>query len=97
MALGVVEMFDTATVEEIGKLGEVGAVGVARVRRKPTFHGQMIEKGIDQLLHQTTSLRLGVIVGGQLHLAKRFVNAQAQFKADKKHPFLCLTCQTGVV
>jgi len=50
-----VKMFDAAAMEEIGKLGEVGAIGEARVRRKPTLHGQMIEKSIDQLFHPTTS------------------------------------------
>ncbi len=55
LALGVVKVFDAAAMEEIGKLGEVGAIGETRVRRKPALHGQMIEKSIDQLFHPTTS------------------------------------------
>lgn len=55
LALGIVKMFDAAAMEEISKLGEVGAIGETRVRRKPTLHGQMIEKSIDQLFHPTTS------------------------------------------
>src|SRR5208282_1358836 len=61
LALGIIEMFDAAAMEEIGKLGEVGAIGETRVRRKPTLYGQMIEKSIDQLLHPTTSLQLKAI------------------------------------
>ena len=61
LALGIVEMFDAAAMEKIGKLGKVSAIGDACVRREPTLHGQMIEKGVDQLLHPTTSLRLRAI------------------------------------
>jgi hypothetical protein len=61
LALGVIEMIDAADTEEIRELGEVSPIGRARVRRQPTFYGQMIEKGIDQLLHPTTSLRLAGI------------------------------------
>jgi hypothetical protein len=66
--LGTVKMLHAAAMQEFGKLGEVGAIGCARVRRKPAFDGQMIEKSIDQLLHPTTSFRLAATIARRTNL-----------------------------
>src|SRR5580692_10661683 len=59
LALRGVELVDAVRLEEIGELNEIGPIGEAGVGSQATFDSQMIEKGVDQLLHCTTSLVAG--------------------------------------